>query len=278
MPPSRPQPDLPERSRPPSPPAATAGADPEDAAAEPQRLQKLLAAAGICSRRQAEALLRQGRVRCNGRIAALGDRALPGRDQIEVDGRPLHARAEAITVLLNKPAGVVSSCHDPDGRPTVLDLLPPALARGTGLHPVGRLDAWSRGALLLTNNGALTLQLTHPRFAHSKTYRVRVEGQPDRASLERWAAGVPLDGQPSQPVQLRCLEQDAHSCLLELVMREGRNRQIRRTAAALGHRVLDLQRIAIGSIALADLPEGRWRRVDPQEWGHWIDLPGAGLP
>ena len=232
-----------------------------------------MAAAGICSRRQAEALLRQGRVRCNGRIAGLGDRALPGRDQIEVDGRPLLTRPEAITVLLNKPAGVVSSCHDPDGRATVLDLLPPQLARGTGLHPVGRLDAWSRGALLLTNNGALTLRLTHPRFEHAKTYRVLVEGQPDRDTLERWRRGVPLDGQPSQPVELRTLAQHADSCLLELVMREGRNRQIRRTAAALGHRVLDLQRIAIGSIALADLPEGRWRRVDPQEWEQWIALP-----
>lgn len=248
------------------PAADTAAAD------GPQRLQKLLAAAGVCSRRHAEDLLRQGRVRCNGQVARLGDRATPGLDRIEVDGRPLLARAPQITLLLNKPAGVVSSCHDPDGRPTVLDLLPPELASGTGLHPVGRLDAWSRGALLLTNNGDLTLRLTHPRFDHTKTYRVRVEGQPAHDTLERWARGVPLDGQPSRPVRVRPLAQDADSCLLELVMQEGRNRQIRRTAAALGHRVLDLQRIAIGPIALQELPEGRWRRIDPQEWKNWIAL------
>jgi len=161
----------------------------------------------------------------------------------------------------------VSSCHDPEGRPIVLDLLPPELARGQGLHPVGRLDAASRGALLLSNDGDLTLRLTHPRFEHRKTYHVRVEGEPDAQTLERWARGVPLDGQPSQPVQLRWLPQRGNGTLLELVMTEGRNRQIRRTAELLGHPVRDLQRIAIGPIRLGELPEGRWRRVDRQEWG-----------
>lgn len=241
-------------------------------AEEPQRLQKLLAAAGFCSRRRAEELLRQGRVRCNGQIARLGDRARPDLDRIEVDGKPVLNRPPEITLLLNKPAGVVCSCHDPQGRLTVLDLLPPELARGTGLHPVGRLDVESRGALLLTNIGALTLRLTHPRYDHPKTYRVRLGGHPDQASLEQWARGVPLGGQPSQPVQLKQLGHDQWSCLLELVMREGRNRQIRRTATALGHRVLDLQRIAIGPIALEDLPEGQWRWVDAREWGDWIAL------
>ena len=240
---------------------------------EPQRLQKLLAAAGFCSRRQAEELLRQGRVRCNGQVALLGDRARPGLDLIEVDGRSLGASPPEITVLLNKPPGVVCSCHDPQGRFTVLDLLPPELARGTGLHPVGRLDSESRGALLLTNNGALTLRLTHPRYDHPKTYRVWLSGYPDPGRLAQWARGVPLEGQGSQPVELQCLHHDRSGFLLELVMREGRNRQIRRTAAALGHRVLDLQRIAIGSIALGDLPEGHWRRVDDREWSDWIALP-----
>jgi pseudouridine synthase len=239
---------------------------------EPQRLQKLLAAAGLCSRRRAEELLRQGRVRCNGQVAHLGDRARPGLDQIEVDGRPLGASSPEITVLLNKPPGVVCSCHDPEGRTTVLDLLPSELARGTGLHPVGRLDSESRGALLLTNNGALTLRLTHPRYDHPKTYRVWLSGSPDQGRLAQWARGVPLDGQSSQPVELHCLKHDHQAFLLELVMREGRNRQIRRTAAALGYRVLDLQRIAIGSMALGDLPEGRWRRVDDREWMDWIAL------
>jgi len=233
-----------------------------------ERLQKLMAAAGLCSRRRAEDLLRAGRVLCNGRVARLGDRADPERDAIQIDGRLLQPTAAPLVLLLNKPAGVLSSCHDPEGRPVVLDLLPPELASGRGLHPVGRLDAASRGALLLSNNGALTLQLTHPRYQHRKTYRVRVEGEPDAQTLERWARGVPLDGQPSQPVQLRRLPGRGSGTLLELVMTEGRNRQIRRTAELLGHPVRDLQRVAIGTIHLDDLPEGRWRWVDPQEWAN----------
>lgn len=232
-----------------------------------ERLQKLLAGAGLCSRRQAETLLRGGRVTVNGQPAQLGDRADPDRDAIAVDGRPLRAAPAPLVLLLNKPAGVVSSCRDPEGRRTVLDLLPTDLARGQGLHPVGRLDAESRGALLLSNDGALTLRLTHPRYQHAKTYRVWVNGDPTPSTLERWRRGVPLDGRPSQPVRLRRLASRQGRTLLELVMREGRNRQIRRTAELLGHRVCDLQRVAIGPVQLGDLPEGRWRRVDPQEWG-----------
>jgi pseudouridine synthase len=231
-----------------------------------ERLQKLIAAAGLGSRRHAETLLRAGRVSVNGRIAQLGERADPERDTIRLDGTPLRAAQPPLVLLLNKPAGVVSSCHDPEGRPIVLDLLPPELARGQGLHPVGRLDVHSRGALLLSNHGALTLQLTHPRFQHSKTYRVWVRGQPSRAALDQWARGVPLDGEPSQPVTLHRLDQRSDATQLQLVMHEGRNRQIRRTAELLGHPVLDLQRVAIGSIELGELPEGRWRRLDPQEW------------
>jgi pseudouridine synthase len=232
-----------------------------------ERLQKVFASAGIASRRRAEDLLRAGRVQLNGQVAQLGDRGDPASDDIRLDGRPIAAAAPARVLLLNKPPGVVCSCHDPEGRPTVLDLLPPELAHGQGLHPVGRLDLESRGALLLSNDGALTLRLTHPRYQHSKTYRVWISGDPSRADLDRWARGVPLDGQPSQPVQVQQLDTDRGRTLLELVMSEGRNRQIRRTAELLGFRVHDLQRIAIGPIDLGDLPEGRWRRVDPQEWG-----------
>ncbi|MCP9848389.1 pseudouridine synthase [Cyanobium sp. Morenito 9A2] len=240
--------------------------DPAPSKVQPQRLQKLLAGAGLCSRRQAEVLLLQGRVRVNGRVAQLGDRADPRWDHVELDGRPVAARSPAFTVLLHKPRGVVSSCFDPEGRPTVLDLLPSELARGTGLHPVGRLDVQSRGALLLSTDGELTLRLTHPRYGHRKTYRVWVEGQLTAAALERWRRGVPLDGEPSQAVGVDVCEQRPDRTLLKLEMGEGRNRQIRRTAELLGHRVLDLIRIAIGPIALGDLPEGRWRGVDPEEW------------
>jgi pseudouridine synthase len=230
-----------------------------------ERLQKLMAAAGFCSRRRGEELLRQGRVRLNGQLAQLGDQADLATDRIEIDGQPLAPPAATLTLLLNKPLGVLSTCHDPHGRTTVLDLLPAELRQGQGLHPVGRLDADSRGALLLSNDGALTLQLTHPRYGHSRTYRAWVRGRPEPPVLDQWRAGVPLQGQASQSVQLSVLEQDGNATLLELVMREGRNRQIRRTAGLLGHPVLDLRRIAIGGLELADLPEGRWRRLQPGE-------------
>ena len=231
-----------------------------------ERLQKLIAAAGLCSRRQADALLGAGRVLVDGRVAQLGERADLDLVSVQVDGQPLLAPPGPLVLLLNKPVGVISSCADPQGRPTVLDLLPSQLGRGHGLHPVGRLDADSRGALLLTNQGALTLRLTHPRYGHRKTYRVRVEGHPAAATLERWRHGVALDGQAAQPVGVRLRRRFEASSCLELVMGEGRNRQIRRTAALLGHPVLDLQRVAIGDLRLDDLPEGRWRRLDRQEW------------
>ena len=231
-----------------------------------ERLQKLMAHAGLCSRRHAEDLLRQGAVRVNGAVAQVGDRADPGTDRIEVNGQVLGQRPAPLVLLLNKPAGVLCSCDDPEGRPTVLDLLPPDLARGAGLHPVGRLDGDSRGALLLSNDGALTLRLTHPRYEHNKTYRVWLRGIPNQQDLQRWAEGLPLDGVPSQKVELKVVEQRPQATCLELVMGEGRNRQIRRTAAELGYTVLDLQRVAIGPLQLDDLPEGRWRRLDHQEW------------
>jgi pseudouridine synthase len=157
---------------------------------------------------------------------------------------------------------VLCTCHDPQGRPTVLDLLPDQWRRLAGLHPVGRLDAASRGALLLSNDGDLTLRLTHPRYGHRKTYRVWVGGHPSAATLHTWRQGVPLDGVASAPVDVRPLQHSRHATLLEVTMHEGRNRQIRRTADLLGHPVRDLLRVAIGSVALGQLGEGHWRRLD----------------
>lgn len=230
-----------------------------------QRLQKLLAAAGICSRRRAEELLQQGRVQVNGQRAVLGDQADPLLDEILLNGQPLPAAASPLTLLLHKPRGVHSTCYDPAGRATVLELLPPRLARGRGLHPVGRLDAESHGALLLSNNGALTLALTHPRYSHPKTYRVWVRGKPTAACLDSWRRGVPLDGIVSRPVLLQVVQLAGDRSLLELEMREGRNRQIRRTAELLGHPVLDLQRLAVGPVALGELAPGAWRPLQPGE-------------
>ena len=229
------------------------------------RLQKLISAAGICSRRHAEDWIRAGRISINGRVAQLGDRADPSQDQICVDGAPIPSAPQPRLLLLNKPKGVISSCHDPQGRPIVLDMLPIEL-RQDGLHPVGRLDADSRGALLLTNQGELTLHLTHPRYSHPKTYRVWVRGKPKDSTLEAWRQGLPLDDRITQPATVRALEHERGETLLEVVLREGRNRQIRRVAEQLGHPVIDLQRIAIATVALGSLAEGRWRPLNKGEW------------
>jgi len=229
-----------------------------------QRLQKLMSAAGHCSRRQAEELLRQGRVDVNGTIAALGDQADPETDLICVDGTPLAKVSAERVLLLNKPPGVISSCHDPQGRETVLDLIPAELRQG--LHPVGRLDADSRGALLLSNQGELTLKLTHPRYAHNKTYRVTVTGTPDHSKLERWRQGMELDGSRTLPASVKLLHSKHGHSTLEVILREGRNRQIRRIASLLGHSVLDLQRVAIAGLALGATEEGCWRQLSRREW------------
>ena len=230
-----------------------------------QRLQKLMAAAGLCSRRKAEQWLEDGRVSVDGCRASLGDQADPELQEIRVDGRRLELPRDPTVLLLNKPVGVISTCHDPRGRSTVLELLPKHLRRG--LHPVGRLDADSRGALLLTDQGALTLQLTNPRYDHAKTYRVWVEGDPGPDTLQRWRQGLMLEGVRTRPARVECLQRRSQRCLLEVVLQEGRNRQIRRVAALLGHPVLDLQRVAIAHLRLGSLAEGRWRRLNAEEWG-----------
>ena len=234
-----------------------------------QRLQKLIAAAGLCSRRTAEAWIEAGRVNVDGQVASLGDQADPDSQVIQVDGRPLCPRREPTVLLINKPAGVISTCRDPRGRSTVLDLLPRQLRQG--LHPVGRLDADSRGALLLTDQGELTLRLTHPRFDHAKTYRVWVEGTPLDTSLQRWRRGVSLDGTRTRSAEVRVLQRRSERTLLEVVLLEGRNRQIRRVADLLGHPVLDLQRVAIAGLRLGPLPEGRWRHLSRGEWQQLLD-------
>ena len=229
-----------------------------------QRLQKLIAAAGLCSRRKAEVWLQQGRVTVDQQQAGLGDQADPEHQLICVDGQPLPTRPCRRVLLINKPVGVISSCRDPQGRPTVLDLVPSEQRRG--LYPVGRLDADSRGALLLSDVGELTLRLTHPRYDHHKTYRVWVEGQPSGSTLQRWRSGVPLDGRTTRPARARVLCCERQQTLLEVVLQEGRNRQIRRVADRLGHPVLDLQRTAIAHIQLGDLSEGCWRELCEGEW------------
>ena len=231
-----------------------------------ERIQKLISASGICSRRRAEKLIRQGRVSINAQQAQLGHRADRDCDDIRIDGQLLRVPEPPRVVLLNKPAGVICSCRDPYGRITVLDLLPPS--KRAGVHPVGRLDVNSRGALLLTNCGNFTLRVTHPRYKQTKVYKVWVRGELSEQALNRWRDGVTLDGRITMPaaVTIQHLDYQRGRSLLEVRLREGRNRQIRRIAEALGYPVQDLQRTAIGHINLSGLAEGRWRQLSVSEW------------
>ncbi|NET55754.1 MAG: rRNA pseudouridine synthase [Symploca sp. SIO2E6] len=236
-----------------------------------ERVQKIISQWGIASRRQAEKMILAGQVRLNGTLAHLGQKANPETDLIEVNGRPLKPsnRPQSIYLLLNKPPGVVSTCHDSRNRTTVLDLLPNTLARDQGLHPVGRLDAESTGALLLTNDGVLTLHLTHPRYHIAKTYHVWVEDYPPDSVLKLWRQGVNLAGKKTLPAQVRVLKRERKGTLLEIVLKEGRNRQIRRVAELLGYRVIELHRMAIGTITLSEsvLSSGCYRHLNKLEIG-----------
>ncbi|MFM6282723.1 MAG: pseudouridine synthase, partial [Dolichospermum sp.] len=217
-----------------------------------ERLQKILAQWGIASRRESEEMIKQSRVSVNGILAHLGQKVDPQRDKILIDNLPVltKQRPSLIYLLLHKPAGFVSTCYDPQGRPTVLDLLPSELREGLGIHPVGRLDVDSTGALIMTNDGELTYRLTHPSHSISKSYRVIVQGHPPAAVIQRWSQGVILAGKITRPARVRLIETYINQSCLEIILQEGRNRQIRRVAEQLGYPVIKLHRTAIGLIQL----------------------------
>ena len=228
------------------------------------RLQKIISESGLLSRRKADLLIKQGRVTLNGKKAILGEKADPLYDHILVDGIDLPKKSDHKVFLLNKPYGVISSCHDNHGRKTVLSLIPSHLR--LGIHPIGRLDFDSRGAILLTNNGDLTLKLTHPKYSHTKTYLVWVSGQPSQSILDNWRKGILLDSKMTMPAKIEVLDKVHSKTLLKVILKEGRNRQIRRIANLIGHPVQDLQRISISNINLNGLQEGGWRELKKKEW------------
>ena len=233
------------------------------------RLQKIISESGLLSRRKADLLIKQGRVTLNGRKAIIGEKADPCTDHILVDGKDLPKKSKHKVFLLNKPNGVISSCQDNHGRRTILSLIPPHLRRG--IYPIGRLDSDSRGAILLTNNGELTLKLTHPKYSHTKTYLVWVSGQPSQSILNKWRKGILLDGKMTIPANIEVIELINNKTLLKVILKEGRNRQIRRIAKLIGHPVKDLQRIAISNIELNGLQEGKWRELNKNEWISLLD-------
>lgn len=232
-----------------------------------ERLQKLLSRAGIASRREAERWIAAGRVTVNGVVASLGTKADPERDVVAVDGRPLADLPRRLRrkryVMLHKPRGVLTTMHDPQGRPTVADL---CRRYGLeGLHPVGRLDFDSEGLLLLTDDGELTFALTHPRHQVPKVYHVLVRGAVTPDGLRRLREGVLLEDGPARAATARRLRRENGATWVEITIHEGRKRQVRRMCAAVGWRVLRLVRVAVGPLRLGDLAPGRLRALRPSE-------------
>ncbi len=236
---------------------------PPAASTTEERLQKILSRAGIASRRAAEELIREGHVTVNGKvITELGTKADPQRDHIRLDGRPLKLPRRNTYLVLNKPPGVVTTLSDPEGRPSVADLLVGVRDR---VVPVGRLDFHSAGLLLLTNDGELAMRLSHPRYGIGKTYIAKVRGVVDSRALQRLAHGVVIDGQRTAPAEVFLIEsRDDHSWI-ELTLHEGRNREVRRMCEAVGHPVSKLRRVRLGPIKLGKLPTGAYRELSEDE-------------
>lgn len=222
-----------------------------------ERLQKILAGAGYGSRRVCEDLIAEGRVSVNGEVAVLGRRADPEVDTIEVDGALVAAKAGLVHILLNKPAGIVSTASDPQGRPTVVEMVPDE----PRVYPVGRLDRETEGLLILTNDGDLTYRLTHPSFGVEKEYLAEVEGQPSNRSITRLRRGVELTDGMTAPAKVSTIAPN----LLRITIHEGRNRQVRRMCQAVGHPVVRLVRTRIGPLIDPKLPPGEWRQLTKEE-------------
>ena len=226
-----------------------------------ERLQKLLSAAGVCSRRAAETYLTAGRVTVNGETAQLGQRADPDRDEILVDGRPLALRGEPVYILLNKPRGYVTTLADERGRKTVAELVADC---GQRVYPVGRLDLDSEGLLLLTNDGEWAQHLLHPKHEVEKTYHVSVFG-PVAGAGARLAAVTDLEGEPIRPARVEVLRQTAKTAVLAVTIHEGKNRQVRRMCARCGLTVKRLRRVREGALELGNLQPGKWRYLTESE-------------
>jgi len=235
------------------------------------RLQKIIAGAGLCSRREAEAWIEEGRVFVNGRLAILGQKASLEADSIRVDGKVLRPEGTGSPrryILLNKPKGYVSTTNDPQGRPTVLDLVAPGLRKG--LKPVGRLDTASEGLILLTDDGDFAQKVAHPSHGVGKTYRVKIWGEPPEKSVERLRRGILIEGRRTARAEIERHHSTARrgeegNTWYTVVLHEGRSRQIRRMFEAIGHPVSKLKRVAIGSLRDEKLPAGGYRKLTEGE-------------
>lgn len=230
-----------------------------------ERLQKILSEAGVASRREAEGMILAGRVQVNGKkIQELGTKADPDKDQITVDGKRIRIPSKKVYYLFNKPVHVMVTRHDPEDRPTIYDYLKEIKER---VNPVGRLDFDSEGLILLTNDGALLALLTHPRHEVPKTYQARITGHLSPEKLGKIRKGMKLEDYTTQPCEIHELKKNPHNSWIEIVLREGKNRQVRHMIEAVGHQVLRLKRVAIGPLLLGNLKTAHFRVLTSQEIG-----------
>lgn len=227
-----------------------------------ERIQKLIARAGLASRREAERWIEQGRVTVNGAVVNLGAKADLERDRIEVNGRPIAGSERKCYLMLNKPLGYVSTAHDPQGRSTVFDLVEEVPER---LFSIGRLDLNTEGLLLLTNDGDLANSLLHPRYAIPKTYRVKISGDLTTRAVNILEQGVELEDGITAPAEVSRIRKSRRNTWFDLTITEGRNRQVRRMCEAVGSSVSMLKRIRFGTLDLNDLPVGKFRYLKPAE-------------
>jgi len=238
-----------------------------------ERLQKFMAHAGIGSRRNCEELIIQGKVKVNGQVInVLGTKIDPERDKIEVNNKLIKAKEDMIYILLNKPDGYVTTSQDPQGRPTVIDLIKHINKR---IYPVGRLDYETEGLLLLTNDGELAYRLTHPKYKVNKVYQALIKGRPSNESIEQLRRGVLLEDGLTEPAQIKILDKIGDNTLIELTIHEGKNRQVRRMCKAVNHPVLNLKRTKIGSLDLGTIKLGSFRFLTEDEL-RWLKK-GVGL-
>ncbi len=222
-----------------------------------------MAHCGVASRRKCETMIKEGKVSVNGYIVTdMGVKVDPKEDIVKVNGKIIAIQTQKIYIALNKPVGYISSARDQFGRPTVIDLIDDDFGR---LYPVGRLDYESEGLILLTNDGNFAYKLTHPKYNIPKEYYVEVEGVPSRADIDKLRWGIDLDNQKTRPATVELIRQYKEKSHIKVILKEGRNRQIRRMFDFIGHSVISLQRVRIANISLGDLQSGKWRHLTEEE-------------
>ncbi len=226
------------------------------------RLQKYIADCGVASRRKAEELIKQGSVKVNGSIVNEMGLKVSDRDQVEVNGKLVRPESKKVYIMLNKPSGYVTTVKDQFRRPTVIDLLKDVNER---VFPVGRLDYETTGLLILTNDGDFTHKMTHPRHEIKKTYLATIAGCPSKEEIDRFESGLKIENYTTSPAKLRIVSKKENTCVIEVTIHEGKNRQVRKMCEAIGHPVLSLKRISLGNLTLGDLSDGSWRELSRNE-------------